>query len=255
VDVAVLKAAPPPPHPLPAALSPFHYTLPMPWLANLQSWRQAASRFTEVHYDIGPPASERDIRALEAERGRPCPRPLRTFLSRQSGHVNFWWQMDSERAAGILGTRNEPYCGYMEFNPPTMANIVTAGTYATGTRFAAEVVDRWSAAWGFLPVSNGDALALDTLADPDNPPVVYLNHEEPDEIWTLSPSFDAFLEAFTFVGCVGPEWWLIRHFATVDGRPFIPAPPPRDYLPGGRLDPMCPNSRKLRAFFGLSVPW
>lgn len=219
----------------------------MTWRRNLESWRTAlAPRCPDLYFEIGPPAHEDEIRGLEDALGKACPQELRTFLTRETGHINFWWSLDGNPK--IIQAREQPTDGYIEFNLATMANIDPGAWMDAGMEPHEEVVGVWRNAWAFMASPNGDMIALDTAADTNTPPVVYLDHEQPEVMWRLAPTFGKFMETFTALGCVGPESWTLVNFATESGAPVIIEP---GGDPRGLLDAACPNAVRLRTYFGV----
>jgi hypothetical protein len=72
--------------------------------------------------------------------------------------------------------------------------------------------DQWVESLPVIALSNGDYVALDiaTAIDPDDPPVLYLSHDE-DNVH-LADSFTDFLTAWEHLCYIGPEIWLLDRF-------------------------------------------
>jgi len=58
-------------------------------------------------------------------------------------------------------------------------------------------------------IGNGDLIALDQTADPQEPPVVYLSHDDQSSA-VIAPSLSYFLEAMAELCFIGPEIWLLE---------------------------------------------
>ncbi len=104
-------------------------------------------------------------------------------------------------------------------------------------------------AFRFVGVPNGDAVALDLYRDEENPPVIYLNHEEPTKLIKLADSFGEFLLEWFRLGCVGPEIWNLCHFLTEDGDPL---PDSECGSMSSLLNSDCSNAIKFKSFFGMN---
>jgi hypothetical protein len=68
----------------------------------------------------------------------------------------------------------------------------------------------WESALPFVRLDNGDYVALDLRADANEPPVIYLCHDE--DSFILAPNLLAFLSAWECLCYIGPEHWLLRPF-------------------------------------------
>jgi hypothetical protein len=99
-----------------------------------------------------------------------------------------------------------------------------------------------------IHAANGDMLALDVTEDANDPPLIYLNHEVHEAIWTVSPSWDTFIDDWTRLGCVGPEGWNLEPFCQRRGDEHAESAEERPF----RLDSRSPNATLVRAHFGLA---
>ncbi len=220
----------------------------MNWRDHIDQWSKAVKPHIDgkVHCDIRGPASEDELDDLEDELCYEIPECLRTFMEDESAYIDFWWNLRSDVVP--LDVPDRPYGGYIEFNPQTLININADRTGFLRGDLPEIVIRQWQQSFRFLGVPNGDAIALDTFQNPDEPPVIYLNHEEPEKQVRLADSFQEFIDAWFVLGCVGPEGWNIRHFITDKGKPL---PEFENGSATSKLDITCPNTIAFRSFFGL----
>jgi hypothetical protein len=95
----------------------------------------------------------------------------------------------------------------------------------------------WHDKFPFMPVGNGDYLAID-VASPENEEVVYLSHDDGEgHGYRLGESFADYIDRCTRLGCAGPEDWQWLPF-TSDARSY--------------LLPDCEKARAWRAWMKLS---
>jgi hypothetical protein len=81
-----------------------------------------------------------------------------------------------------------------------------------------DAAGHWQTALPFIDVGNGDyvSLWLGTRGEVgDDPPVIYLSHEDRSR-W-LAPSFSGFLFRWERLAYLGPEIWLLERFLTDGG--------------------------------------
>ncbi|GEM_PF-3233335 len=232
----------------------------MDWRSEVSRWSNAVEPFLErkkrrlfrkepdpkPHLDVGPPASPENLEQLQTDVGLQIPDQLREFLLTQTGHLEFWWNLDPDSMP--LGSDEGPSWGYIEFNPESMRNLNSDRTgflYEENPR----IENLWSNTFRFLGVPNGDSIGIDTNSEPEPGRVVYLNHEEPEKVIRLAGSFTEFMTAWLSLGCVGPEIDDLLHFLD-HGQTRIPRS--LREANDSRLDPNCPNALQFRAFFGIS---
>lgn len=73
-----------------------------------------------------------------------------------------------------------------------------------------EQKEMWLNSVPFAGTTNGDYLSLDITNRQDNPPVIYLSHD--DESSTISKSFTDFLTHWENLCYIGPEIWILNIF-------------------------------------------
>ncbi len=64
-------------------------------------------------------------------------------------------------------------------------------------------------------MNNGAYLGLDITEAKDNPPVIYLSHD--DESFVISESFTDFLTHWERLCYIGPEVWILEKFRGENG--------------------------------------
>ncbi|MBW3635738.1 MAG: SMI1/KNR4 family protein [Armatimonadetes bacterium] len=65
----------------------------------------------------------------------------------------------------------------------------------------------WLNALPFHSILNGDYLGLDISTTHDDPPVVYLAHDDKSQV--IAPSFTSFLQSWAGLCYIGPERWKL----------------------------------------------
>ena len=77
-----------------------------------------------------------------------------------------------------------------------------------------EELAMWMNALPIMELANGDYLGLDLRSGCDNPPVLYLSHDDNSQI--LSTCFTDFLTHWAGVCYVGPEIWMLEPFLSTE---------------------------------------
>ncbi|MCC5823293.1 MAG: SMI1/KNR4 family protein [Phycisphaerales bacterium] len=212
----------------------------------LEAWAAALAPHVSrpIHFKIKPPFTAGALRAATAD--MIIPADVENFLCSEAAQIDFWWSV-SEHAVP-LQVADKPTDGYFEFNTESLYNINADRTGFLSPDDSDSTYTRWEHAFRFVGVPNGDAIALDIAASRDRPPVIYLNHEEPEKHIVLATSFESFIDAWFGLGCVGPEGWSLCHFVTDNGQPLDEY----EYgTPTSRLDPACTNAAIFRHAFGF----
>jgi len=187
---------------------------------------------------LGPPAKERDIKVGEAELGAPLPASLREALLQLSGEIRVSWMLgwsleeseqerleDYERRVIASGGLRLSIGDIVEVQGRKQALLAGRGARLYGAS--------WRSALAFMKLDGGDYLAIDVERGGDGP-VVYLARGQDGDGVLLGASFGDFLERWSRLACVGPEYAATRHFLTERG-----------------LDPACPNAVAFRALLKL----
>lgn len=187
----------------------------------------------EVQFVKGPPASEREVEDLEAKLRRKLPRSLKNFFMGFSRELrlNAFLPDDFTLPDGLRGIFSASFLfSLQEVENAEESRKSWASQCFTDPNHAYDRV--WHGKLGLMTVPNGDVIALDTASDENDPPVVYLSHDDGDSHgYVLGKTLDAYLERLLLVGGCGNEEWQMAPFLdnAVDG-----------------LNPDCENARAYR---------
>ena len=206
-----------------------------------EKWMQRAIEFTEslrqlpgidVDVQVASPMSMEAIDQLAKKSRLGIPGPLRRFLADASAHCccHYWWeppeQLQSQLDAVFHGSYffwgGADFCNAIEISDLQECCLDWATSFRDefprDSRF-------WENSIPFIPVGNGDYLALYIKSNRDNPPVVYLNHDGYGGSAFLSPTFDEFLAAWEDLGYIGG--WLLFEFVNPETGYVDPKAHPR----------------------------
>lgn len=186
--------------------------------------QQLSSQFEDCDSDglFYPALTHSQVSELSQNLNLNLPTALIRFLEEGcSGlDITYVWELDDEDAVQLrelFGRKSEiwggsPFCVASEF-----VTWKRETTELSTNSWVAESED--AQVWAFsLPIAampNGDYLALDLRGESEDPPVVYLSHEELST--KLSGSFTDFLTNWAGLCYLGPELWLLSPFVTQHG--------------------------------------
>jgi hypothetical protein len=208
---------------------------------------------------ISPPASEREVELVEAKLGRPIPVSFRNVLTRYSSHFELRWFLKRNpkprKFGGFFLTFHQHKDMLQEWiDPPEQFKGIFSGNcyWNLNTLINLEkerqnwvdicfpnIENPYDCVWhnklAFLPVGNGDMLAIDLLVQEG--PVIYLSHEDGNLHGTvLGKDFSDFIDRWSLIGFVGAEDWQLENFI-------------HSGMIG--LDPNGENAKAWRNWFGL----
>jgi SMI1/KNR4 family protein SUKH-1 len=197
--------------------------------------RSEHARVQSVSAD--PPVSMVEIVDIERALGSRLPDPLRGFFILGSGGLDCRYVFEPDGRAldelrDLLPLQITLFGGACigpALELPGLASDVRDWANETWVADDPNQKRIWASALPFAKLDNGDYLALDRRDGAQDPPVVYLDHE--DESRVIAPSFVAFLNAWEQLCYLGPEHWLLLEFTDDDGL----------------LDPDTPRAARLRA--------
>ena len=196
------------------------------WVETAKQFLKGVNKFpgeAEVQVKVVPPLSRSAVDKLQAKLSRPVPGPVRAFLEAGSGGVRFRYQCcptgaPLEVVRAVLDGRGS-VSGAAELCPASQfaAWLEECESWAEDTWIADSPKNRafWMKSFPILRMRNGDFLAIDCRKPSQNPPVVYLSHEETSKI--IARNFTAFLREWALVGYLGPESWMIKGCIGKDG--------------------------------------
>ena len=177
---------------------------------------------------IEKPATEDEIKAVEAQLGYTLPPHFREVLLENTAHLEFWWYIDD------FTEEDE------DFLPEELDNI-SSGELLFGLDLlldnersrkgwvkdvcpskSEEYCRVWNNKMCFQRVVNGDYIAIEL--EPENyGKVVYLSHDGASNLGTyLADNFKEFLMNYAAVGCTGGEDWQWEPFYT-EGKGIDPS--------------------------------
>lgn len=166
--------------------------------------RVGRSGVVEVSVSTAPPMEEPELRAVQAALPLTIPGSLGRFWLEGSRHCacRYVWR-------GTEG--GDLYGGPALIEPAGLPmHLFSMREWAEHTwieDYPEEEV-LWLQSLPILAMANGDYLALDLSPRLEDPPVLYLAHD--DHSFALAPTFTGFLDAWERVGYVGPESWMLE---------------------------------------------
>ena len=162
---------------------------------------------------------------------------LRHIVARVDSHVpaelqNFWRQATrrcdcryvcrdakgemAERVKQIFSYEENIYGGACFFDPIELPkHLSSCKEWAKINSEEPEQEALWLNVLPFSAILNGDYLGLEVSEAQDNPPVVYLAHD--DESRVIAPSFTSFLQTWAALFYIGPESWMLEPFLNEKG--------------------------------------
>ena len=177
---------------------------------------------------LGRPLKERLIARHDRKAHMTLPAALRSFFQNAAGSVNFSWRcpgrtLDFYDGQQIVNPTGRLHLRLKDVTPVVQLNgwdPEALGEDADGMRAFLEN------AIAFMPAGDDDHLVID-MRDGQ---VKYLSRNDPDAMGAvLGPDFETFMDAWSRLGCVGPEMQQLRPFLGPEG-----------------LDPESVNGRSFR---------
>ena len=182
---------------------------------------------------IEKPATEEEIKAVEAQLGYTLPPHFREVLLENTTHLEFWWDINDitdEDEDFLPEELAEIFCGELLFGLDLLLG------YEESRKSWIEDVypdynnkyDRvWHNKMSFQQVGNGDYIAIEL--EPENyGKVVYLSHDGSENHGLyIANNFKEFLMNYAAVGCTGGEDWQWEPF----------------YTKGKGIDPTCESAQ------------
>lgn len=148
----------------------------------------------------------------QAVKPETLPRVYQKFLEQGSSGIDyhFNWQPEGAEEAISGGAR-------LFMADKLVADLQSCKEWATDTWIADSEEDRelWLNGLPFAALANGDYLALDLRPKVDDPPVLYLSHDDASS--EIAPSLTAFLSAWERLGYIGPESWVLEPYLNEQG--------------------------------------
>lgn len=197
-------------------------------------WVDAYTKFDkEAFFSVKDKASEEEIALLEKDLSAEIPKSLKDFFAKNSKSVEMrmFLSDDIELPEGLQEIFSA--CFLIDLDEVLEAETSRRSWAAECFNNINDKYDKvWHNKFGIMTVANGDVIALDISVDRDNPPVVYLSHDDGEGHGAIiGKTFDDFLMNLASIGGVGNEDWQFL--------PFI------DNMKDG-LNPNCENAIKYR---------
>lgn len=193
------------------------------WLSRVKAFTDALKtcKGCEVLCDMAPPLGVEAFKNLQHELRLAVPRAVKDFLLQGSASCFFKYSLPigtNTALPGSLDFLNETLDGGGLLCPAhKLADYLSdAHAWATDTWIADYPEDQsfWLNSLPILEVGNGDYLAVRADKEQDDPPVVYLSHE--DESRVVAPSFTTFLQVWEALCYIHPDLALLDPFIDAD---------------------------------------
>jgi hypothetical protein len=220
---------------------------PVRWNALQQACksRNATGRWAKgigqpPRFEIAPPATERQIEALEAKLGCPIPSSFRKILMQYSSALCIEWALPKGTVRPEV--LRPIWAGECRWDLSSLIKL--QDTYRKWLGIFTDPLDYddgpWQNKFAVLEIGTGDMLGID-LTSADDQPVVYLSHEGDDSVhgYRLGNDFEDYIDRLSLLGCVGSEDWQLK--------PFVSGP-------SSLLETDGANARLWRDWFGLRLP-
>ena len=167
---------------------------------------------------IEKPATEEEIKAVEAKLGYTLPPHFREVLLENTAHLEFGWDIDDiidEEDISLPDKLAEIFRGKLLFGLDLLLDYEGDRQDWEGEVYpnSDKEYDRvWHNKMSFFQVGNGDYIAIEL--EPENyGKVVYLSHDGSENHGLyIADNFKEFLMNYAAVGCTGGEDWQWEPF-------------------------------------------
>ena len=198
---------------------------------NFELLKKRLNLFLEKIEDLGgevesltieKPATEEEIKAVEAKLGYTLPPHFREVLLENTAHLEFGWDIDDiidEEDISLPDKLAEIFRGKLLFGLDLLLDYEEDRQDWEGEAYpnSDKEYDRvWHNKMSFFQVGNGDYIAIEL--EPENyGKVVYLSHDGSENHGLyIADNFKEFLMNYAAVGCTGGEDWQWEPFYTKD---------------------------------------
>jgi len=161
---------------------------------------------------VDPPLEQTELQRLQMSITLPLPEALRQFWLTGSRHCACRYICrDAKGHAQLFG--GPAFLDAQELPE----HLLVCHDWAENTWISEYPEEQryWLNAIPFLHMDNGDYLGLDMSQGQEDPPVVYLSHDE--QTFVLARSFTAFLEQWQQLSYIGPESWMLEGLRNEEG--------------------------------------
>ena len=218
---------------------------------NFELFKKRLNLFLEKIEDLGgevepltieKPATEEEVKAVEAKLGYTLPAHFREVLLENTAHLEFWWDIDDiidEEDISLPDKLAEIFRGKLLFGLDLLLDYEEDRQDWEGDAYpnSDKEYDRvWHNKMSFFQVGNGDYIAIEL--EPENyGKVVYLSHDGSENHGLyIADNFKEFLMNYAAVGCTGGEDWQWEPF----------------YTKGKGIDPTSKNAKTWYKVLGIN---
>ena len=194
---------------------------------NFELFKKRLNLFLEKIEDLGgevepltieKPATEDEIKAVEAKLGYTLPPHFREVLLENTAHLEFGWDIDDiidEEDISLPDKLAEIFRGKLLFGLDLLLDYEQDRQDWEGEVYpnSDKEYDRvWHNKMSFFQVGNGDYIAIEL--EPENyGKVVYLSHDGSENHGLyIADNFKEFLMNYAAVGCTGGDDWQWESF-------------------------------------------
>ena len=217
---------------------------------NFELFKKRLNLFLEKIEDLGgevepltieKPATEDEIKAIEAQLGYTLPPHFREVLLENTAHLDFYWDINDITDEGDISLPDklvEIFRGQLLFGLDLLLDYEDdrkGWVKEVYPDYNNEYDCVWHNKMSFHQVGNGDYIAIEL--EPENyGKVVYLSHDGSENHGLyIADNFKEFLMNYAAIGCTGGEDWQWEPF----------------YTKGKGLDPTCENAQAWYKVLGI----
>ena len=217
---------------------------------NFELFKKRLNLFLEKIEDLGgevepltieKPATEDEIKSVEAKLGYTLPPHFREVLLENTAHLEFGWDIDDiidEEEISLPDKLAEIFRGKLLFGLDLLLDYEENRQDWEGEAYpnSDKEYDRvWHNKMSFFQIGNGDYIAIEL--EPENyGKVVYLSHDGSENHgFYIADNFKEFLMNYAAVGCTGGEDWQWEPF----------------YSKGKGIDPTSENAQAWQKVLGI----
>ena len=218
---------------------------------NFELFKKRLNLFLEKIEDLGgetdpltieKPATEEEIKAVEAQLGYTLPSHFREVLLENTAHLYFYWDINDIMDEGDISLPDklvEIFRGQLLFGLDLLLDYEDdrkGWVKEVYPDYNNEYDRVWHNKMSFHQVGNGDYIAIEL--EPENyGKVVYLSHDGSENHGLyIADNFKEFLMNYAAVGCTGGEDWQWEPF----------------YSKSKGIDPTCENAQAWHKVLGIT---
>ena len=218
---------------------------------NFELFKKRLNLFLEKIEDLGgevepltieKPATEEEIKAVEAKLGYTLPPHFREVLLENTAHLDFYWDINDITDEGDISLPDklvEIFRGQLLFGLDLLLDYEDdrkGWVKEVYPDYNNEYDRVWHNKMSFHQVGNGDYIAIE-LEPVNYGKVVYVSHDGSENHGLyIADNFKEFLMNYAAVGCTGGEDWQWEPF----------------YTKGKGIDPTCENAQAWHKVLGIN---